>query len=218
MCQFSNCQYSQHVFIERVRIILAGANITKKAMAAALKELMETKCFAHITVEDICKKCQINRKSFYYHFKDKYHLLNWIYFTEFLEPAHKREHPDNWDLLEEMCNYFYANQTFYRKAFKIDGQNSFFDYFREVITVILSKSMEDIFGKDASLDFYTNFYVDAFVYAIRRWLLQKDCMPSQEFAEKLKQCVVKTSKKIIQDYPNEGSHPQKGIRNTDAIG
>ena len=66
---------------------MADSNITKKALAGALKELMDTKPFQKISVSDICERCQMNRKSFYYHFKDKYDLMNWIYDTEFIGVA-----------------------------------------------------------------------------------------------------------------------------------
>lgn len=55
---------------------MADSNITKRALAHALKELMEEKNFSKISVADICEKCDMNRKSFYYHFKDKYDLVN----------------------------------------------------------------------------------------------------------------------------------------------
>lgn len=59
--------------------------ITKKALASSLKELMETQPLTKISVGDICEKCGMNRKSFYYHFCDKYELVNWIFYTEFNE-------------------------------------------------------------------------------------------------------------------------------------
>ncbi len=50
---------------------MTDSNITKKALAAALKDLMKTTSFEKISIQDICEKCHMNRKSFYYHFKDK---------------------------------------------------------------------------------------------------------------------------------------------------
>ena len=50
---------------------MPDSNITKRALASSLKRLMETKPFAKISVGDICAACEMNRKSFYYHFKDK---------------------------------------------------------------------------------------------------------------------------------------------------
>ena len=58
---------------------MADSNITKRALAAALKQLMETKPFAKISVSDICEACAMNRKSFYYPFKAQSPLVNWIF-------------------------------------------------------------------------------------------------------------------------------------------
>ena len=64
---------------------MAESNITKNALADALKSLMREKNFDKISVLDICEKCNMNRKSFYYHFRDKYDLLNWIFYIGFME-------------------------------------------------------------------------------------------------------------------------------------
>ena len=51
---------------------------TKQAFAAALKELMKQKPLNKITVKDLTEACDVNRKTFYYHFTDIYDLLKWI--------------------------------------------------------------------------------------------------------------------------------------------
>ena len=65
---------------------MADSNITKRALAAALKSLLAERPFAKVSVREICEACGMSRKSFYYHFKDKYELLNWIFETEFVAP------------------------------------------------------------------------------------------------------------------------------------
>ena len=50
---------------------------TKQAMADSLKRYMEVKSLSKITISAICEDCGINRKTFYYHFKDIYDLLKW---------------------------------------------------------------------------------------------------------------------------------------------
>ena len=60
---------------------MADSNITKRALATSLKELMLEQPFDKINVAQICARCNMNRKSFYYHFKDKYDLVNWIFDT-----------------------------------------------------------------------------------------------------------------------------------------
>ena len=89
---------------------MADSNITKSALASALKELMETTPFAKITVSDICAKCNMNRKSFYYHFKDKFDLVNWIYDVEYLSHVQIGENLIGWDSVLHLCDYFYENK------------------------------------------------------------------------------------------------------------
>ena len=57
---------------------MADSNITKRALAAALKELVEDMPFDKITVGLICDKCDMNRKSFYYHFNTFGSCCNFI--------------------------------------------------------------------------------------------------------------------------------------------
>lgn len=61
---------------------MSDSLITKKAIAGSLKELMRKKSLEKITVSDIVKNCGLNRQTFYYHFKDKYDLVNWIFNKE----------------------------------------------------------------------------------------------------------------------------------------
>ena len=63
---------------------MSDSNITKNALAASMKKMMRRRPFEKISVSDICMDCGINRKSFYYHFRDKYDLVNWIFFVGFL--------------------------------------------------------------------------------------------------------------------------------------
>lgn len=50
---------------------------TKLALANALKAKMMKKSFSKITVSELIEACDINRKTFYYHFEDIHALLKW---------------------------------------------------------------------------------------------------------------------------------------------
>lgn len=52
---------------------------TKLILAQALKRLTKRKSFDKITITDITHESGYNRQTFYYHFRDKYELLSWIY-------------------------------------------------------------------------------------------------------------------------------------------
>ena len=59
------------------------------------------KTFDKINISDICEPCYMNRKSFYYHFKDKYDLVNWIFDTEFMEFVGQKSLLQSWDFFKE---------------------------------------------------------------------------------------------------------------------
>ncbi len=170
---------------------MADSNITKRALAAALKALMEELPFEKISVAQICERCHMHRKSFYYHFKDKYDLVNWIFDTEFLPIATAQPTPSDGreDFIMAVCRYFYDNRRFYRKALQIRGQNAFYDHLREFCLPFLKERFVYLCGQEIEDDFVLNFYTDAVMCAIERWLLERDCMPPEQLVYKLKNTV-----------------------------
>ena len=84
-------------------------------------------------------------------------------------------------------------------------QNAFSEYFRDIISTVISSDMEEIFGQADALAFYTNFCTDAFLCSIKRWLLDKNCMPASEFVRLLKNCLIRTSGSILQKFSPESA-------------
>ncbi|GFI61733.1 HTH-type dhaKLM operon transcriptional activator DhaS [Clostridiales bacterium] len=182
---------------------MSDSNLTKRALASALKELMQTKPFPKISIVDICKKCDINRKSFYYHFKDKYDLINWIYNTEFESGLKDKDYNSELELVEEVCTYFYNNRDFYKRALMIEGQNSFLDYFRGVFKSLLTKFINNSLPCCKDTKFYVEFYTDAFVISIVSWVKDKEEMPPEEYVTLLKACLLDLSKVIVSQFENK---------------
>ena len=147
---------------------MPDSNITKKALAMAMKELMEQIPFSKISVSDICEKCGMNRKSFYYHFKDKYDLVNWIFDVEFfrLSMSGTTICQTGHGVLEDSCQYFYENQSFYRKALQIEGQNSFVEHFRETLKPLL-KMVVKIFWQTRNMKNSASIFIR--MHLLRRW-------------------------------------------------
>ena len=74
---------------------------TKMALCQSLKELMKQKPFSKITVSELIKNCNLNRKTFYYHFEDIYGLLKWMLEQEAFEVVKQ------FDLLLDYKDAFY---------------------------------------------------------------------------------------------------------------
>jgi len=170
---------------------LADSAITKKALAMALKELMKEQSFASISVKNISERCNMNRKSFYYHFKDKYDLVNWIFDTEFILTVRNGEELSGWEIVTKLAEYLYQNHEFYRAAMRIKGQNSFRDHFQEVVATMIEHEMERLFAESEINEFQLLFLTDGFTCAFSRWIIQKDCIAAEEFIHNTKDLIGK---------------------------
>jgi probable dihydroxyacetone kinase regulator len=157
------------------------ANITKRALGASLKTLMAATSFHKISVGDICEQCGMHRKSFYYHFQDKYDLLGWVFYSEFMQLVDESRGQNAWGFLDALCRYFLENRAFYLNAFSIEGQNAFSDTFNETLADLLKAYLQREIADDDFRDFYCAFYSDAFRCAIIRWLKSDGGLSSEAF-------------------------------------
>lgn len=84
---------------------------TKKVIAESLKRRMLRHNLTDITVTDLCTDAEINRRTFYRHFTDKYQLVTWIYENGF-QKAIGDDEPGLFDLFGRVCTYLYADRAF----------------------------------------------------------------------------------------------------------
>lgn len=96
---------------------MAEGKATKETFVQALVALCQEKNYDKITVQDISQTAELNRQTFYYHFKDKKDLLRYAYYQRGLQYLVSDELAlTNWEesvlqMLKEMqeCHQFYLN-------------------------------------------------------------------------------------------------------------
>lgn len=177
---------------------VAESNLTKKVLAQTFKELVCSQSFEKVGVSDICQACQVSRKTFYYHFQDKYDLAEWIFDTEFIAVMRRSDVRDRWSLIQSLLEYFYRERVFYAQLLRYRGQNSFGQYFQEFLMGVLepfilpeSSEIDAIADQDgvmpeAAQTFYAHFITDALLMAIFRWLVGGATPGPEELVQLLK--------------------------------
>ena len=116
---------------------MADSQITKKALGDGLKELVRKKGFDKVSVGDITGACGMGRQSFYYHFQDKFELLEWVYYQDAFAPLCEGITLQNWPMkLRAMLDRMYDERKFYVAAIKAQP-----GHFSES----LSRSLEALF-------------------------------------------------------------------------
>lgn len=189
---------------------MADSTITRNALASSLKKLMAQKPFSRISINDICEGCGMNRKSFYYHFKDKYDLVNWIFYTEFVSHLHIDRYTSGWQLLEDICRYFYSERQFYRCALAITGQNSFRDYFLDTVKPLIPFFFADHLSDSPNHAFMIDFLCDGFLQALLRWLSSDTERTAEEFLAQLKEVLLLFARDIVEELGDEAGETGTG--------
>lgn len=149
---------------------------TKLELASALKEILETVPFRKVTISQIADKAEMSRKSFYYHFEDKYDLVKWIFEQEFLQPM-KVKQVSGYSCLGKLCHYLYSERRYYRQVLYVTGQNSLSDY---LSTYIRQQLFEELRGEENAM-VKSAFMADAILVMMKRWLREMDDMNAQWF-------------------------------------
>ncbi len=151
------------------------SDLTKRALAEALKTRLTQTTLKNITIKDLTDDCGLNRQTFYYHFSDVYELMEWI----FIEEANRILGLDYMDddisaILEKIFNYVQKNEKLILHAYK-STDKSLLDNFlrswvRPIVTHIITEKSEGRNISDEDRDFVIDVCVTVILGITFQWL------------------------------------------------
>lgn len=150
---------------------------TKRKLADKLKELMKKKPFEKITVSELIRDCEINRKTFYYHFDDIYDLLKWTFEEEAIAVVKNYDlKSDSKEVINFVLDYCQENHFLLINACDSVGRDSFrcffYNDFYDIGLSIISEA-ERTCGKSVDegyRSFLCSFYVEAISGILYNWI------------------------------------------------
>lgn len=181
---------------------MGGKVITQDAIALQTKELLRKRPIEKISVTTICDNVGIDRKTFYRYFKDKYDVIDWIYFHDFFEDMKPQPEWNIWDYFTEITRQLHTDPAFYANAFKNRGQNSFRDYGTDLLIPIIHEEYGDLFATQEEEQFFIHHALNWTFDACQVWLSQKPLLTPEEFGKKYKDLFRKfssRSSKLIEE-------------------
>ncbi|MCI6859159.1 MAG: TetR/AcrR family transcriptional regulator C-terminal domain-containing protein [Eubacterium sp.] len=143
-------------------------NGTKEKMAQAFKRLVLKKPFQKITISDIAKESAMTRENFYYHFRDKYDILRWIFDREVAShlPADE-ESFDEWirGLFENTARDYKYHRRIVKSLEPEDIKNVLYPLFENRVRIMVEESIDDSVWnlRQEKEDFVVDFFTDAFL-------------------------------------------------------
>lgn len=117
---------------------------TKTALATSLKKYMAKKPLGKITVSEIIADCDVNRKTFYYHFEDIYALLKWLLEQEAIEVVKKFDLLiDYEDAIRFVISYVQDNAHILNCAYDSIGRDELRRFFYNDFVSVIRKIIDD---------------------------------------------------------------------------
>lgn len=157
------------------------AERTKLWIADKMKKIMAKKSLDKIRVTEICREAEIERPTFYYHFKDKYDLVAWIFFND----AFKTDVISIESAAKGM-NQMRKDYLFYKSAYEDTSQNPLWQYMHEYFVERYAQEAKQILGSD-SLDAQTMYSIRLYCYGgvgmTREWLMTDNITPAETVVE-----------------------------------
>ena len=152
---------------------------TKQAMADSLKRYMEVKSLSKITISAICEDCGINRKTFYYHFKDIYDLVEWSCLEDAKHALDEKKTYDTWQQgLLQIFEAVQENKPFIMNAYRCISreqiENFLFQLTSDLIMGVVKEQEQaaNTTIPDKDKRFIADFYKYSFVGIMLDWIKQ----------------------------------------------
>ena len=151
------------------------SEITKKALAESLKKLLSKNKLNKITIKEITEDCGVNRQTFYYHFKDIYDLLEWIYKNEVIQEIEEKTTYETWQQgFLYIFEYILKNKEFVKNTYNSISR----EYLLRFIYLQTNKLLIDFIDKESEgmnikvedKKFMADFYKYGFVGILQEWI------------------------------------------------
>ncbi len=115
-------------------------------LAASLFELLESCPFKKITVSQIASNCGIAKRTFYYHFRDKYDLALWA-FTHQLEEYYASDEAVTFSsMMHYSIEVVWKDRVMLRNIINYTGQNNFRQSVSEPMVSLYGRIISEKYG------------------------------------------------------------------------
>ena len=165
---------------------MTASERTKQLLANGLKEISATTALRKIRVGELCDRCGVDRRTFYYHFKDIYDLAAWIFDQDMhiYLPLRSAGTPTVRGLTGVLSR-FREQSVFYRCALAEDSQNALGRHFLQATVsmytaLILKKQGKNSLSEEES--FAVGYHCFGAFGMIRRWLFTEPDRTPEEIA------------------------------------
>ena len=182
---------------------------TKDIMSDVLISKLETKPLSKISVKEIADCANVNRQTFYYHFKDIYDLLGYSMQRE-AEFLLERAENASWDeILLEIAEFLEDRRAMCLRAIEAAREDTIrkfvYSLIQSYLRVVLDEASAGMNIDEQYKDFLTSFLVVSVAGNYVEWIKTPDSarLSCDKFVKYLSITVVGSSKQALIRYEKE---------------
>lgn len=151
------------------------SQVTKRALAHSLKNLLLKKPLNKITISDIAEDCGISRMTFYYHFKDIYDLVEWACLEDTNKVLKEYKTYDTWQQgFLQLFEVVRENETLVMNVYRCVHQEQLEKYLKplvdHLVLNIINEEVSDKTVKDEDKEFIAQIYGYIFIGILMDWV------------------------------------------------
>lgn len=170
---------------------------TEAAITAAFMALLEEKDFSHISINDIAEKANVNRGTIYFHYEDKYDLLNKLMdkkLAELKETCRAIDLNSSPQKLEkDFCTvyrFFDDNYRFFNLMLDGGTPARFQEKFKALLLTEMQRN-DGFCSQDIDKEFLLQFKVSALSGVIEWWICENHRPTVEEMSQNTVQLFLK---------------------------
>ena len=173
------------------------AERTKIWIANTVKKLLVQKPIEKIHVTDICRAAEIERPTFYYHFRDIHDLYAWTLHHELVKTV-RPVRGEGWRAeIQAVLERMYENRLLVMRAAQARGSVNIDELLKNELGIHIMRSVEEISTglgiAPADRALIARFYTAGLVEIVRLWIDDGMREPPERLAERLSLFFVNSS-------------------------
>lgn len=183
-------------------------NQTKLLFAKKIEEMLESMSLEQVRIVELCKRVGTIPQTFYYHFRDKYELVAWIFLYDFSVVYGDRSPNYTKNRIIENLKQIEKRRTFYLKAYMDQSQNSINRYIQNfnvqtaITTVKNSRDGEEPTEMEINQIKYHSY---GMMGLFAEWLAGTSKLTIEKLAEFQYECTPDFLKQAYKEHPFQRS-------------
>lgn len=164
---------------------MAIKDATRNILAGELIRMVQEMPFEKVRVGELCRRCGADRRTFYYHFTDKYDLVAWIFTRDYMSSLEEEQGKFTLQHSISILEKMYKNRKFYKAVFSDTSQNAIRGYTFSFFYELGTNAMKNHFALETlplEMEYGVRAHSHAAVEITMEWLKGEVSYTPEEFA------------------------------------